>query len=44
MKYEKVKVKRERTKTFLDLSPTVQNIDVQAELIQSFTPLVLLYA
>jgi hypothetical protein len=44
MKYEKVKEKRETTKTFLNLVSTVQNIDVRVELIQSLTPLALLYA
>jgi hypothetical protein len=40
MKYKKVKGKKETTKTFLDLTSTVQNIDVQAEVIQSLTPIV----
>jgi hypothetical protein len=41
MKYEKVKEKRETTKTFLYLVSTVQNINVRVELIQSLTPLAL---
>jgi hypothetical protein len=44
MKYEKVKEKREATRTLLNLVSTVQNIDVRVELIQSLTPLALLYA
>jgi hypothetical protein len=40
----KREIKREKIRALLSMIPRVQNINVQAELIQSLTPLALLYA
>jgi hypothetical protein len=44
MNCEKVEIKREKIRALLSMILRVQNINVQAELIQSLTPLALLYA